>query len=77
MSDRLFLWFRVVAVAIFLVVAGYTFAEWWYWQKSGLVLFGVMGGVLAFGFVGLFIGPTLLAVGFSLMQEWATREHLT
>lgn len=42
-----------------------------------LVLFGVMGGVLAFGFVGLFIGPTLLAVGFSLMQEWATREHLT
>lgn len=36
MSDRLFLWFRVVAVAIFLVVAGYTFAEWWYWQKSGL-----------------------------------------
>lgn len=36
MSDRLFLWFRVVAVMIFLVVAGYTFAEWWYWQKSGL-----------------------------------------
>lgn len=38
-----------------------------------LVLFGVMGGVLAFGFVGIFIGPTLLAVGFSLMQEWAAR----
>lgn len=36
MSDRLFLWFRVVAVTIFLVVAGYTFAEWWYWQKAGL-----------------------------------------
>lgn len=36
MSDRLFLWFRVVAVMIFVVVAGYTFAEWWYWQKSGL-----------------------------------------
>lgn len=39
-----------------------------------LVLFGVMGGVLAFGFVGIFIGPTLLAVGFSLMQEWTARE---
>lgn len=38
-----------------------------------LVLFGVMGGVLAFGFIGVFIGPTLLAVGFSLMQEWTTR----
>lgn len=35
-----------------------------------LVLFGVMGGVIAFGFVGIFIGPTLLAVGFSLLQEW-------
>lgn len=39
-----------------------------------LVLFGVMGGVLAFGFVGVFIGPTLLAVGFSLIQEWAARD---
>lgn len=36
-----------------------------------LILFGVVGGVLAFGFVGVFIGPTLLAVGFSLLQEWA------
>ncbi|MHB9101185.1 MAG: AI-2E family transporter [Sulfuricella sp.] len=35
-----------------------------------LVMLGVMGGVLAFGFVGIFIGPTLLAVGFSLMQKW-------
>lgn len=39
-----------------------------------LVLFGVMGGVLAFGFVGVFIGPTLLAVGFSLIKEWAARD---
>jgi predicted PurR-regulated permease PerM len=35
-----------------------------------LVLLGVLGGVLAFGFVGLFLGPTLLAVGFSLMRDW-------
>ncbi len=39
-----------------------------------LVMFGVMGGVLAFGFVGIFIGPTLLAVGFSLMRKWTARE---
>lgn len=39
-----------------------------------LVLLGVMGGVLAFGFVGIFIGTTLLAVGFSLMQEWTERK---
>ena len=39
-----------------------------------LVLLGVMGGVLAFGFVGLFIGPVLLAVGYSLMREWTGIE---
>lgn len=39
-----------------------------------LVLLGVLGGVLAFGFVGLFIGPTLLAVGYSLAREWTGIE---
>ncbi len=35
-----------------------------------LVLLGVLGGVLAFGFVGIFLGPTLLAVGFNLIRSW-------
>jgi len=35
-----------------------------------------MGGVLAFGFVGVFIGPTLLAVGYSLMREWAANDGM-
>lgn len=35
-----------------------------------LTLLGVLGGVLAFGFVGIFIGPTLLAVGYSLLSDW-------
>ncbi|WP_020656720.1 AI-2E family transporter [Massilia niastensis] len=35
-----------------------------------LTLLGVLGGVIAFGFVGMFIGPVLLAVGYSLMSEW-------
>ncbi|MRW91686.1 AI-2E family transporter [Duganella sp. FT80W] len=39
-----------------------------------LVLLGVMGGVLAFGFVGLFIGPTLLAVALGLLRNW-TAAH--
>jgi predicted PurR-regulated permease PerM len=34
------------------------------------VFIGVFGGVIAFGFVGIFIGPTLLAVGFALAQRW-------
>jgi predicted PurR-regulated permease PerM len=39
-----------------------------------LLLLGVMGGVAAFGFVGIFIGPTLLAVGLNLMQQWVARD---
>lgn len=39
-------------------------------KLSFIVMFiGVLGGVAAFGFIGIFIGPTLLAVGFSLTQE--------
>ena len=36
-----------------------------------LILFGVLGGAIAFGFIGVFIGPTLLAVGYRLVQEWS------
>jgi predicted PurR-regulated permease PerM len=35
-----------------------------------LIFFGVIGGALAFGFIGVFLGPTLLAVGFRLSREW-------
>jgi predicted PurR-regulated permease PerM len=37
-----------------------------------LILFGVLGGAIAFGFIGVFIGPTLLAVGYRLVHEWST-----
>jgi predicted PurR-regulated permease PerM len=36
-----------------------------------LVLLGVFGGVVAFGFIGLFLGPVLLALGFAMIKEWA------
>lgn len=36
-----------------------------------LVLFGVLGGLLAFGLVGLFIGPIVLAVAWAVWREWA------
>jgi len=36
-----------------------------------LVLLGVLGGVIAFGFIGVFLGPVLLAVGYALLMEWA------
>jgi predicted PurR-regulated permease PerM len=37
-----------------------------------LVFFGVLGGAVAFGFIGVFLGPTLLAVGWRLVEEWAS-----
>jgi predicted PurR-regulated permease PerM len=35
-----------------------------------LILSGVIGGVAAFGVVGLFIGPVLLAVTSALLERW-------
>jgi predicted PurR-regulated permease PerM len=40
-----------------------------------LIFFGVIGGAVAFGFIGLFLGPTLLAVGFRLAEEWTSTAH--
>jgi predicted PurR-regulated permease PerM len=40
-----------------------------------LIFFGVIGGALAFGVIGVFLGPTLLAVAYRLIEEWsATRS---
>ena len=35
-----------------------------------LVMFGVIGGVAAFGLVGLFIGPVILAMLVAIWREW-------
>jgi predicted PurR-regulated permease PerM len=35
-----------------------------------LVFMGVLGGLLAFGFIGVFLGPVILAVGYALLSEW-------
>jgi predicted PurR-regulated permease PerM len=40
-----------------------------------LTILGVLGGVLAFGLLGIFLGPVLLGVGFTLMNEWAKAEE--
>jgi predicted PurR-regulated permease PerM len=40
-----------------------------------LVLLGVLGGALAFGFVGIFLGPTLLAVGLTLISHWIALQN--
>jgi predicted PurR-regulated permease PerM len=35
-----------------------------------LILAGVIGGLIAFGLVGIFIGPVVLAVGYTLLDAW-------
>jgi predicted PurR-regulated permease PerM len=35
-----------------------------------LILVGVIGGLLAFGVVGIFIGPIVLAVSYTLVSAW-------
>ncbi|HVN85541.1 MAG TPA: AI-2E family transporter YdiK [Candidatus Binatia bacterium] len=35
-----------------------------------LVFSGVIGGLIAFGVIGLFIGPVVLAVGYTLLVDW-------
>lgn len=36
----------------------------------GLIFVGVVGGLLAYGFIGIFIGPTMLAVVWRMATDW-------
>lgn len=40
-----------------------------------LIVLGVLGGAIAFGFIGIFLGPTLLAVGFTLISHWISSQN--
>lgn len=39
-----------------------------------LIALGVLGGVLVFGFIGIFLGPVLLALGEMLLRRWIREE---
>ena len=41
-----------------------------------LLLAGVIGGLIAFGLVGIFLGPVVLAVGYTLLQSWMAEETI-
>ena len=36
-----------------------------------LIFFGVLGGALGFGVIGVFLGPTLFALLYRLVEEWS------
>lgn len=73
--------------AIFMVIWGLAVANldnivkpWLISQGSNmpflLIFFGVIGGALTFGFIGVFLGPTLLAVGYRLVAAWAVTSRI-
>jgi predicted PurR-regulated permease PerM len=44
-------------------------------STPALVIFmGVLGGTLAHGIVGLFVGPIILAVAWELLTAWAREQ---
>ena len=40
-----------------------------------LIFLGVLGGLLAWGFIGIFVGATLLVVSFALLKSWLNFEQ--
>ncbi|MCZ7562597.1 MAG: AI-2E family transporter YdiK [Burkholderiales bacterium] len=39
-----------------------------------LIFAGVIGGLIAFGLIGIFVGPVLLAVTYTLLSAWVAEE---
>jgi predicted PurR-regulated permease PerM len=42
-----------------------------------LILFGVIGGLIAFGLLGIFLGPTVLAIAYTLLNAWMAEDDAT
>lgn len=71
--------------AIFLLVWGLAVSSvdnvvkpWLISQGSAMpfivIFFGVIGGAIGFGVIGVFLGPTLLAVVYRLFDEWSAAQ---
>jgi predicted PurR-regulated permease PerM len=68
--------------AIFIVVSGLTinimdnFIKPYLISRQGagiptiLIFIGVLGGLIAWGFLGIFLGATLLAIGYTVLHSW-------
>ncbi|OYU27997.1 MAG: hypothetical protein CFE41_08480 [Burkholderiales bacterium PBB2] len=68
-------WATVLLIWTLLVTTLDNFLRPWLIKKGAdlpllLIFAGVIGGLLAFGLVGLFIGPVVLAVTYTLLEAW-------
>jgi predicted PurR-regulated permease PerM len=41
-----------------------------------LIFAGVIGGLIAFGIIGLFIGPVVLGVAYTLLSTWVSADRM-
>ena len=39
-----------------------------------LIFAGVIGGLIAFGLIGIFVGPVVLAVTYTLLEAWINED---
>ncbi|NTW59666.1 MAG: AI-2E family transporter YdiK [Nitrospirae bacterium] len=74
---------RGTVLLVFLIVAGTidNFVRPFLIRKGAdlpllLIFAGVIGGLIAFGIIGLFIGPVMLAVTYTLLKEWVAGDTL-
>jgi predicted PurR-regulated permease PerM len=42
-----------------------------------LIFAGVIGGLVAFGIIGLFLGPVVLAIGYTLLTQWVNEPEVS
>jgi predicted PurR-regulated permease PerM len=42
-----------------------------------LIMAGVIGGLVGFGLVGLFVGPVVLAVAYTELSAWIAEQEAT
>jgi predicted PurR-regulated permease PerM len=71
--------------AIFIVVSGLSinimdnFIKPYLISRQGagiptmLIFIGVLGGLIAWGFLGIFLGATLLAIGYTALRRWLSQ----
>ena len=68
-------WSIFLAVSSTLVIMLDNFLRPWLIRRGAdlpllLILLGVIGGMLTFGLIGIFVGPVVLAVTYTLMLAW-------
>ena len=74
-ASLIMVWFLVIITSVYNVIRPY-FASRAIDTPAFLTFLGVISGLLAFGLIGVFIGPVLIALLQWLLMIWLERETL-